>query len=107
VKRKRSDSKRRRDSRSCDVVGDVPSCGAEPRTFGGDLSPLKEQKWARGGASRTFASVLVPPTEQYWGREVAPRTFASDLGQPNDPDYSLRGVTTGLVFKRLVLVTDH
>jgi hypothetical protein len=43
VKRKISDSKRRRESESCDIVGDLPSCGAKPRTCGGDLSPLKEQ----------------------------------------------------------------
>jgi hypothetical protein len=69
------------------------------------LGPLKEQDWARGVAPQTFASDLGPPTEQYWGRGVAPRTFASDLGQSKDLDYSLRGVTLGIVTKRLGLVS--
>jgi hypothetical protein len=105
VERERSDSKRRRDSVSCDVLGDVPSCGAEPLTFGGDSSPLKEQDWGRGVAPRTFASDLGPPMDQDWGRGVAPRTFASDFGQPKETDYSLRRVTSGLVSKRLGLVS--
>jgi hypothetical protein len=83
----------------------VPSCWEEPRTFGGDLGPLKEQDWARGVVPHNFVSDLGPPTEQDWGRGVAPRTFASDLGQPKDPDYSLHGVTSGLVPTWLGLVS--
>jgi hypothetical protein len=36
---------------------------------------------------------------------VAPQTFASNLSLPNDLDYSLRGVTSGLVPKRLGLMS--
>jgi hypothetical protein len=39
VERERCDSKRRRSSGSCEVVGDGVSCRAKPRTFDGDLGP--------------------------------------------------------------------
>jgi hypothetical protein len=106
VERERCESKRRRDSRSCEVAGDEPSCRAEPRIFDGVLGSLTEQGWYRRGAPHTFANDLGPPTEQSLDLGVAPRTFASNLSQPNDPDYSLRGVTSGLVPKRLGLVVD-
>jgi hypothetical protein len=74
------------------------------RGFGGDLVPLKEQGWARGVAPRTFSNDLGPPTKKEWDLGVAPQTFASNLSQPKVPDYSLRGVTSGLVPKRTGLV---
>jgi hypothetical protein len=105
VERKRCDSKRRRDSGSCEVAGDEPYCTAEPRIFDGDLGSLKEQCWDSGVAPRTFAKDRGPPTEQAVDLGMAPQTFTSNLSQPNDPDYSLRGVTSGFVPKRLGLVS--
>jgi hypothetical protein len=105
VERKRCDSKRRRDSGSCEVAGDEPYCRAEPRIFDGDLGSLKEQGWDSGVAPRTFAKDWGPPTEHAVDLGMAPKTFASNLRQPNNPDYSLLGVTSGLVPKRLGLAS--
>jgi hypothetical protein len=66
---------------------------------------LTEQGWDRGVEPRTSAKEWGPPTEQALGLGGAPHTFASNLSQPNDPDHSLRGVTSGLVPKRLGLVS--
>jgi hypothetical protein len=105
VERERCDSKRQHDSGSCEVAGDEPYCRAEPRIFDGDLGYLMEQGWDRGVAPLTFAKDWGPPTEQYLDLGVAPQTFAINLSQPNDPDYSLHGVTSGLVPKRLGLAS--
>jgi hypothetical protein len=62
VERERCDSKRRRDSGSCEVGGDEPYCRSEPRIFDGDLGSLTEQGWDSGVAPRTFAKDWGPPT---------------------------------------------
>jgi hypothetical protein len=105
VDRERCDSKRRRDSGSREVAGDEPYCRSEPRIFDDALGSLMEQGLDRGVAPRTFANDWVPTTEQALDLVVAPRTFASNLSQPNYPDYSLHGVTSGFVPKRLGLVS--
>jgi hypothetical protein len=57
------------------------------------------------GCTTDVVNDLGPPTEQALDLGVAPQTFSSNLSHPNDPDYSLRGVMSGLVIKRLGLVS--
>jgi hypothetical protein len=103
VEIKGCDGKRRRDSGSCEVAGDESYCRAESRIFDGDLGSLKEQGWDSGVAPRTCGKDWGPPKEQAVDLGMTPHTFASILSQPSHPNYSQRGITSGLVPKRLGL----